>query len=424
MKTRLTANTPRTLQTLMVLLVVLSVAWGALGGWAIGRHASAASGVAGAGERLNRDAQGIYQSISDADVTATTTFLSGPQPPLASLQRFQTDVAMAAAGLSRLREAAGADQQLVSALSALAAGLPVYTGYVAQAQSDSALGYPLTGGSFMQVASEEAHLVLLPAARTIYARENAALAGQIGEATGLPSMIAILVLAVIIGILLLRTQRWLTRVTHRVFNYGLVVGSAALVVSVVWLAVAFTVARTDLVRGNDHGSRPATILAHASIDVQQARGDEILNLISRSGDASFKQNFESVRDQLGPGPGTLLASAAAASGPQAAQVMAAADDAPGWYASNEQVYRLDLASAYAAETNLVIGSGPGSSAAGFAKLESDIGRAISGDLGTFQTDATAGSDAFGPLEGVVIVTALLMALGSAWGLSRRIAEYR
>ena len=71
----------------------------------------------------------------------------------------------------------------------------------------------------------------------------------------------------------------------------------------------------------------------------------------------------------------------------------------------------------------MIGTGPGSSAAGYTQLESDISRAIADDLSTFQSSATAGAGAFGPLEGVVIVAALLIAGGCAWGLGRRLGEY-
>ncbi len=419
------ATMPVKLWMLSAGLVLLSLAWGVLGGWIVSQHASAASDVVHVDEPLALAAQQMYESISDADVTATTTFLSGPEPPLASLQRYRADVARAAADLARLKNAADGNQPLTAALAAFSAGLPVYTGYVAQAQTEYALGYPLTGGSFMQVASEEAHLVLLPAARTIYTLQDAALTAASSQATGVPLVIVAGVLAVVTGFALYRTQRWLTRRTHRVFNYGLVMASAALIVSVVWLLVTFAVARSDLAQGIGHGSRPAGTLAQASIDVQQARGDEILNLISRSGDTSFEQNFRSVRDQIGPGTGTLLAVAAAASRGQAVpQVTAAARDAASWYSANEQVYRLDLAAAYAAETKLVIGTGPGSSAAGYTQVESDISRAIADDLSTFQSSATAGASAFGPVEGVVIVVALLMASGCAWGLGRRLGEYR
>jgi hypothetical protein len=41
-------------------------------------------------------------------------------------------------------------------LGAFFAGLPVYSGYVAQSKTGNALGYPLTGGSFMQVVDSDA----------------------------------------------------------------------------------------------------------------------------------------------------------------------------------------------------------------------------------------------------------------------------
>jgi hypothetical protein len=420
----LASTTPSRLRLLSVVLVLLSLAWGALAGWTVSQHSSAASAVVHTDEPLALAAQQMYQSISDADVTATTAFLSGPQPPLATLQRYRADIASAAAELSTLNGAAGRNRQLTASIASVSSGLSVYAGYVAQAQSEYALGYPLTGGSFLQVASEQAHLVLLPAAKTIYTLQDDALTSAGSQATAVLPVIAALVLAVITGFVLFRAQRWLTRRTHRIFNLGLLAASAALIISAVWLVATFTVARSDLTRGIDHGSSPASTLAQASIEVQQARGDEILNLISRTGATSFEQDYKSVRAQIGPGQGSLLATAASASQGQAAgQVAAAARDATSWYATNDQVYRLDLTAAYAAETNLVIGTGASSSAAGFAHLENDIGAAIAADNASFQTDATSGASAYGPLEGVVIAAAVLMALGCALGIDRRLREY-
>ncbi len=42
----------------------------------------------------------------------------------------------------------------------------------------------------------------------------------------------------------------------------------------------------------------------------------------------------------------------------------------------------------------------------------------------FAGRAAAGSDAFTGLQAGIVVLALVMAVGSAWGLSRRLAEYR
>jgi hypothetical protein len=46
------------------------------------------------------------------------------------------------------------------------------------------------------------------------------------------------------------------------------------------------------------------------------------------------------------------------------------------------------------------------------------------DQAVFHSSASAGSSAFGGLEVDVIIAAVVMAAGAAWGLSRRLAEYR
>ena len=77
-----------------------------------------------------------------------------------------------------------------------------------------------------------------------------------------------------------------------------------------------------------------------------------------------------------------------------------------------------------AETRLVIGSGPGTAGTLFGRLEADLDAAIHAGRATFAGSAAAGSDAFTGLEAGIVVLALIMATGSAWGLSRRLAEYR
>jgi hypothetical protein len=419
---------PARLRTLMIGLLIASLAWGAVTAWTVVQHASAAHDVVTTSEPLSLSAQQMYRSLSDADVTATTAFLANVNEPLLERQRYAADIAQAAADLSSLRNAAAgsADPQLLRSLAAVSAGLPVYTGYVAQAQLERSLGWLLTGGSFIQVASEEMHLTLLPAARTIYLQQNAALAASSAQATGLPWVVVAVLFAIVLGAVLYRVQRWLTRRTHRVVNYGLLAATLALVGCTLWLVIAFVVARSDLQRGVGHGSAPAETLAQAAIYTQQARGDEVLNLISRSGDTTFVQDFQALRSKLGPGPGTLLTDAeqASASGAGARWVAAAARDEQAWYAVNNQVYTLDKKSEYYAETQLVVRTKPGSSGAGFSRVETDLSRAIAADQVVFHSSATAGGNAFTGLDVAVIVAAVVMAAGCAWGLARRLAEYR
>ena len=421
------AHTPATLLALLIALVLLSLAWGGVGGWVADEHSSAASAMVTVDEPLSVDAQQLYQHLADADVTATTMFLASAQPPLASTQHYLSDIAAADAALSALRSADGQNQAESAALSTLARDLPVYSGYVAEARSDYALGYPATGGSFLQVASEEAHLDLLPAAKTVFDQRNDVLAAASGQATGLPLVIVALVLAIITGIVLYRAQRWLARRTNRVLNVGLGLASLLLVISAVWLLAGFLAGRSDLDGGISNGSQPAQELAQASIGVQQIRGDAVLNVISRSGDTSFQSDFTTTSGNVGPGPHSLLSAASAAqtSGSQAASLVAAAErEAATWYTANAKVYTLGADADYASERDMVIGAGVTSSAAEYNLLEPDITRAIGDDQNDFRSAVSKGSGALSPLEPVVLVAALLMALCCGWGLWRRLVEYR
>ena len=418
---------PASLRLLLIVLVAAAVAYGAVGTWTVIQHASAAQDVVSTSEPLSLAAQRMYQALSDADVTATTAFLVGPSVRLPARERYAADIARAAAELTSLENATttSANPQLVHSLAAVAAGLPVYTGYVSQAQTQFLLGYRLTAGSLMQVASEEMHLTLLPAARASYAQENAALTAASAQATGLPWIVVVLVLAIALAFVLYRAQRWLSRSTHRVFNLGMLAATVALAVSAVWLIGSFAVARTDLQRAVGHGSVPAEALAQAAIDTQQARGYQVLNLISRSGDATFVKDFQAVRAKLGPGPGTLLAAAASSSSGAGARWAAAAGrDVQAWYTVIGQAYDLDSKARYTTETALVIGPGTGASTAGFARVEADLSKAIGADHAVFHSGATAGRNAFSGLDVVIVLAAVLIAAGCAWGLSRRLAEYR
>ena len=417
---------PGNLRLLLIAGVVAAVAYGAAGTWTVVQHASAAQDVVSTSEPLSLAAQRMYQALSDADVTTTTAFLIGRNVRLTARERYAADIGRAAADLTSLENASTtpANPRLVHSLATVAAGLPVYTGYVSQAQTQFLLGYRLTAGSLMQVASEEMHLTLLPAARASYAQENAALTAASARATGLPWIVAVLVLAIALAFVLYRAQRWLSRSTHRVFNIGMLAATVALVVSAAWLIGSFAVARTDLQRAVGHGSAPAEALAQAAIDTQQARGYQVLNLISRSGDATFVQDFQAVRAKLGPGPETLLAAAGSSGGGGAHWTAAAGRDLRSWYTVIGQAYALDGKAQYTTETALVIGPGANASTAGFARVEADLSKAINADDAVFRSGATAGRNAFAGLDVVIVLAAVLMAAGCAWGLSRRLAEYR
>ena len=201
----------------------------------------------------------------------------------------------------------------------------------------------------------------------------------------------------------------------------MLLASAAGAVALIWMAVALLGGRADLLRATGHGSTPAETLAQADIAALQARGDETLNLISRTGDTDFQADFRTAQGTFS----SLLSSAESQSAASAAgSVTAARHDASSWFAVNQQAQKLDKAHDYGAETQLVIGNGLGSAGTLFIRLEADLDAAVHADQAVFADSAAAGSGAFTGLVAGVAVLALAMAIGCAWGLSRRLAEYR
>lgn len=421
-------GTPATIQALIALLVILALAWGGFAAWAVAQHSSAASSLAHADEPYSYDAQQLYLAIADADVTITTSFLKDsavpagtPEPSsLVARQRFNHDLISASAYLADLRNPGG-NPKFTQAIAAIAGGMPDYYRDVAIAQTEYTQGITPAGDSSMEVASEDAHLTLLPAAKELYLLENNAVMASSSQATSVITVIVAFIVAIIAAVILVLVQRWHARRTQRVFNVGLVVASVALLVSALWLAGAFVVARSDLSTAIGQGANPAESLAQASIDIQQIRGDSILNVIARSGSTSLSLDSAAQAKQVGPGSGTLLGTAASAGNAKAMSALQPAiSAAPGWYATNAQGYTLGTTYMYTNEQNSVISSAD----SGYTTVKTSVNDALTAAQGTFDSQADAGSNAFGPVELVVIIAALVMAGASAWGLSRRLGEYR
>jgi hypothetical protein len=390
-------------------------------------HASAADNVRAVSEPLSLDAQRIYRSLSAADATEAAAFLSGGEEPVALRRQYQADIVQAARELETATAAAGGSSAGPQ-LAVLSAELPVYTGLVETARADNRLGYPL-GAAYLREASGLMRSTLLPAARAVYAHENAQLAAADQQATELPW--AAIVVAVIAAIVLAAAQRWLARRTHRILNPGLVTASVAGLLSLIWLVTAFTVASVEFSSARDHGSAPVEALAGADIATLRAHADESLTLIDRSGDVcppcdAFQQDFLSLQKQLGPGTGALLTAAGAASqgSAGASQVAAASGTAGAWYAAHRRVRSLDDAGHYTAAVQLAVGSGTTQSGGLFSRLDTDLTSAMAADQASFRSAAQSGQDALTGLEAGVIVLSLVMAAGCAWGISRRLAEYR
>ena len=241
-------------------------------------------------------------------------------------------------------------------------------------------------------------------------------------ATGLPLMVIAILIGLAIGYVLLRTSRWLARHTHRVLNPGLLVALAAVVVSLVWLASAFVIGRGDLLHAQQYGSGPAKAFARADVAALQAHADESLTLIDNSGTDQYQGNFLTQQDLLGPGTGTLLADVAAAPAVAGAPSgQAVTDDARAWFTAHAALRAQDAGGGHPAAVNSALS---GDSATRFAALSTALESGITAHQAVFASSAHSGRDAFTGLEIGMIVASLAMVASCAWGLTRRLAEYR
>jgi hypothetical protein len=431
------ATTPARLRLLLALLILLSLAWGVLAALTADQHASAAADVVAVSEPLSLDAEQIYTSLSDADATAANAFLAGGLEPTKARQRYQADITEAAirieaasalVGSSAARtqlpghlakQASAAGTAVGDDLAILSGQLPAYTDEVGTARADNRLGLPL-GAAYLREASALLRGTLLPAASDIYTRESALLTSASAQATGLPLIVVAVVAGLGLGYVLFRSSRWLSRHTHRVVNYGLLLTTLAGLVSLVWLVSAFVVGRGDLLFAQQQGSAPAQAFARAEVAALQAHADESLTLIDNGGDDSYQKDYLAQQKLLGPGPGTLLAAvqAAAGSGGPGRDVAA---EARAWYLAHAALRAKDDAGNHA---DAVKSAESGDGATTFARLSTTLSEGIDTHQAVFATSARSGRDAFTGLAVGMIVASLVMVGGCVWGLSRRLAEYR
>ena len=428
------ATTPARLRLLLALLILLSLAWGVLAALTADQHASAAADVVAVSEPLSLDAEQIYTSLSDADATAANAFLAGGLEPAKARQRYQADITQAAirieaasalVGSSAARtqlpghltkQASAAGTAVGDDLAILSGQLPAYTDEVGTARADNRLGLPL-GAAYLRQASGLLRETLLPAASDIYIRESTLLTSASAQATGLPLIVVAAIAGLGLGYVLFRSSRWLSRHTHRVVNYGLLLATVAGLVSLAWLAGAFLVGRGDLLHAQQQGSGPAQAFARAEVAALQAHADESLTLIDNGGDDAYQKDYVAQQKILGPGPGTLLAAVQAAGGPGSD----VAAQARAWYKAHAALRAKDDGGSHAAAVQSALN---GDAATSFAQLSTTLSQGINDHQAVFAASARSGRDAFTGLAVGMIVASLVMVGGCAWGLSRRLAEYR
>jgi hypothetical protein len=401
-------------------LVVLSVLTGVVAALALQSKLDTISGLVDHREPLSAAAQQIYRSLSDADATAASAFLSGGSEPGELRDRYESDMAQAGAALAKAASDVGGITNAEQQVDILGQQLPTYAGLVETARANNRLGLPI-GAAYLREASTLMRSKLLPAAQELYAIDTSRLTDEQDSATGFPWLTVILTLA-LLGALIV-AQVYLTRRTNRLLNVGLLAASIAVGIGLIWGATAGLVSASAVGDARDNGTQQVDALVQARIVALQRRADETLTLVARGdGGAGYEAGFQN----LGPKQDSLLQKARGQSTDSAVtkQIDDALANAKTWSDIHKGIRDLDNGGQYDQAVKMAIGLDDKGAATAFNKLDENLDKAIQAGREKFvNATSTAQNVLLGIVPGVALL-ALVAAGGSMMGIRQRLREYR
>ncbi|MBV8996101.1 MAG: hypothetical protein JO287_20920 [Pseudonocardiales bacterium] len=371
---------------------------------------------------LSADAAELYQSLADADATATRGYVSGGLEPTAVRARYDADIARAADRVVHAANGLPVADPAAAQVAVIASQLATYAGLMETARAYNREGLPL-GQAYLSNASRLMSTTILPAVEQLRQSQKAALASAYQRGGAMPYAVLLLGIAALAGVVdhaVLERRR-----TNKILNTGLLAAGLALVAALLWWAVAVIVAGDHLDAARRH-SDAAIALDNARTAVLLARSNESLVLVARSGSGSSDQGFTTQVQRVSGlgGDDGLLAEAVHSVPAAAVQVQTIRTALEDWRAAHRHVRELDDGGHYLQAVASVTGDEPTGSKAAFERLGAVLEKAIVAERGAFTVeDSRAGSVLTGLTVGPAVLT-LLAAVAAIVGIGRRVAEYR
>jgi hypothetical protein len=375
------------------------VCFGAIASVAVRSRARAARAVRVQTEPLLVQAVNLYTALSDANATATTTFLQGGLEPPDRRAHYLQDLRFASTSLATLTRDIGGSGATRAAVTTIGQQLPVYSGLVEAARANNRQGFPV-GAAYLRQASALLDGTILPAARHLYAREAGALSDDYATGAATVMLVVLAGTAVIALTLLAWSQRYLMRISRRIFNVPMLLATGVLAAVAAWALVG-AVDEQNALAAAHRDSDAVEVLSASRILLSRAESDESLTLVGRGSDQADPIDFIHVKRLLAPPSGLTTEAQALAT---RARVRTAGGER--------------LASEYAA-----FAASPTSPSAR-ESLNSDLEGQISAAQVHFATDA---GDSTSSLAGLAVAIPVLTMAAAALvllGLGQRLGEYR
>ena len=402
-------DTPTRLWLLLATAVAAVLTVGLVAGFSLAGRESSASHTAHDTEVLYTEVQNLSYSLADANATAATALLIGPETPSQFSSRYTDDITQAEDLLAAASQRVTGDSYASAQLKSVAEQLPQYTGMIGQALADNRLGYPVAGAYLRQASELLTGSMLAETWHVVDEQRNATSSG-LGSSTAFPWWeLGFAALAIIA---LWTVSRRLANVSRRRLNLGLLGALFTVFVLLIWSVYAFgavslqgSSARTDYIGLSGAQTQISELsLAETYVALQQIdRGED------QGADA------------------TAAAAALKAANPNDASIQSAYSTVS-TCATN--VIGLATGGKYQQAITATVGSGDtvgeGGCEPAVGKLRADLLSIASADQSRFDQDMTsvgseyAGAAAFPLALGIGI----LGAVAAAYGLNRRLAEFR
>jgi hypothetical protein len=284
-------RTPVRLRLAAAVLVIAAIALGLIAAAAATNRRDAARSVSTNSEPQLRVVEGLYASLSDADATAATTFLTGGIEPPARRSQYLRDLDAASARLATLARQAGQSPDTLTATATLARQLPVYTGLVEAARGNNRQGFPI-GAAYLRRASKLMREELLPAAERLYVVDASRMNTDYRDGTRNLGLIATLAGTAVVLLLLVLAQIGLARFSNRILNVPLLIATALVAGLGLWIGFGLAGEQNALSAAQRKGSDSVQLLSASRVLALRAQGDDSLALIGRGSDTRSLPDFD------------------------------------------------------------------------------------------------------------------------------------
>ena len=408
-------ETPTRLWLLLAAAVAAVLTVGLVTGFSLAGRESTASRTAQSTEALYTEVQNLSYDLADANATAATALLSGPETSGAVSSRYDADVTEAENLLAEASQRVAGDAYASAELRLVAEQIPEYTGLIGQALAENRLGHPVAG-AYLRQASLLLTGSVLAETGGVGQEQQGSTTGGIGSASAFPWWI---ILFGLLGFAALRiVARRLSRISRRRMNPGLFGATIAVLGLLGWSLFAFG------------GAGIAASGAHTDFSgISQAQTE--ISQISLAETYTALQQIDRGEDQGTDAAAARKALAAASPNPGEASSSstAASTTARAAYGTFDTCMVKAIGLASAGEYQSAVATSVGTSGCESADapvLHRDL-------LGIFDLSQQNFEQRMSSLGGfyagsgalaVGVAIGVLGALAAAYGVNRRLAEYR